>query len=213
MQSLPQRPCFSKPPPPPPSSSSSTYTPQSQSYRTNANNGPFHPRKKQELNQQKISSQSQSQLQYQNNNQYQQQYYQQYQQYYQNQNQNQQQHQQIQQQYEYQIPGSYPSSYNPYLYSATIPSILPKQYTALQQLSHNYSSATPSTSSSLAPTSNSDMVNQTNNQFECINCERSFKNEQAFNIHLNTHVKCPDCEFEACKKMILLHQEESHPKM
>nr|CCA26150.1 conserved hypothetical protein [Albugo laibachii Nc14] len=48
--------------------------------------------------------------------------------------------------------------------------------------------------------------------FECSACQKNFDLESQHRAHLKTHVKCeaPDCEFEACKRIVVAHYQTTH---
>lgn len=46
--------------------------------------------------------------------------------------------------------------------------------------------------------------------FQCQNCEKSFMRSSQYDTHMKTHIKCSECDFEASKKMVRLHEEEVH---
>ncbi|TPX64559.1 hypothetical protein SpCBS45565_g05819 [Spizellomyces sp. 'palustris'] len=47
-------------------------------------------------------------------------------------------------------------------------------------------------------------------RYRCDNCEKNFHHYTQYANHNQTHVKCSECDFEASKKMVRLHEEEMH---
>ncbi|KNC96378.1 uncharacterized protein SPPG_08277 [Spizellomyces punctatus DAOM BR117] len=47
-------------------------------------------------------------------------------------------------------------------------------------------------------------------RFRCDTCEKSFDARSQYITHNQTHVKCSECDFEASKKTVRLHEEEVH---
>ncbi|KAI9012988.1 hypothetical protein BC832DRAFT_275742 [Gaertneriomyces semiglobifer] len=47
-------------------------------------------------------------------------------------------------------------------------------------------------------------------KFVCEACDVKFAHISQHRAHINTHVKCPHCDFTASKKVVRLHEEEEH---
>lgn len=48
--------------------------------------------------------------------------------------------------------------------------------------------------------------------YECKTCEKTFNGARQHETHMSLHKKCPECDFEASKKVLNLHIEECHSK-
>ncbi|KAI8812084.1 nuclear fragile X mental retardation-interacting protein 1-domain-containing protein [Cladochytrium replicatum] len=53
----------------------------------------------------------------------------------------------------------------------------------------------------------------TSRRYQCDNCEKQYSTRNHYEAHLATHVKCTQCDFEATKKFLTLHEEEMHPRI
>eukprot|EP00833_Pecoramyces_ruminatium_P007248 jgi/Orpsp1_1/1181280/evm.model.c7180000076588.1 len=48
--------------------------------------------------------------------------------------------------------------------------------------------------------------------YECKTCDKTFNGARQHETHMSLHKKCPECDFEASKKVLNLHIEECHSK-
>ncbi|ORX92817.1 hypothetical protein LY90DRAFT_520564, partial [Neocallimastix californiae] len=57
-----------------------------------------------------------------------------------------------------------------------------------------------------------DAIHSTKKIYECKTCEKTFNGARQHETHMSLHKKCPECDFEASKKVLNLHIEECHSK-